>query len=277
MAWVITTDMDGTLLNHDDYRWQAARPCLDILQQAGIPVILNTSKTFAEVEQWVNTLAINHPFIVENGSAIYSPIGYFTDDTLSTCVDQVRREGQYDVIRLGVEMPRLLQLKRNHAPNLESLVECTHERAIELTGLTEAEALAAQERYYTLPIVLTDDVALEPLITAAEAAQLQVLMGGRFAHLMGLCDKGKAIQSFCSMHAQQHQQHITLIALGDSCNDRAMLAVADHAILVKNHKDDWLDMNGDSIYKTRQQAPDGWVEGIVQVLSDDILNLKELT
>ena len=64
------TDMDGTLLNHHDYRFDAVLPSLANLQQLGIPVILNTNKTFAELEQWRERLNLQHPFIVENGSAV---------------------------------------------------------------------------------------------------------------------------------------------------------------------------------------------------------------
>ena len=277
MAWVISTDMDGTLLNHHDYCWESARPCLEFLEQAGIPVILNTSKTFAEVKEWVQTLAINHPFIVENGSAIYCPKGYFSDTTLARAPEQVSREGDYNVIRLGAGIQDLLAFKQQHAPDVESLVECTLEAAVDLTGLAVDQALAAQDRYYTLPLVVDDATTLAKLVSAAEEAQLQVLSGGRFAHLMGLCDKGRAIQYFCALYCQQFDQRPSLIALGDSGNDRAMLAVADHAILVRNHNDGWLDMDGDTIYRTRQQAPEGWVEGIVEVLSIDFQTLKELT
>ncbi|MDB4298363.1 mannosyl-3-phosphoglycerate phosphatase, partial [bacterium] len=45
---VVVTDLDGTLLNHDNYRADEALPILACLAQLGIPVIANTSKTRAE-------------------------------------------------------------------------------------------------------------------------------------------------------------------------------------------------------------------------------------
>ncbi len=42
---LVFTDLDGTLLNHDDYSWEAARPALEELQRQSIPLILVSSKT----------------------------------------------------------------------------------------------------------------------------------------------------------------------------------------------------------------------------------------
>lgn len=46
---IIFSDLDGTLLDHDDYRWQAAGPALDRLKAAQIPLVLNSSKTMPEI------------------------------------------------------------------------------------------------------------------------------------------------------------------------------------------------------------------------------------
>lgn len=65
------TDLDGTLLNHDDYRYDAAIPTIQTLKKLGIPVIPTTSKTKAEVLELREALGLKDPFIVENGSGIF--------------------------------------------------------------------------------------------------------------------------------------------------------------------------------------------------------------
>ena len=47
--WLVFTDLDGTLLD-EDYGWAAARPAVEALQAASIPIILNSSKTVMEME-----------------------------------------------------------------------------------------------------------------------------------------------------------------------------------------------------------------------------------
>ena len=277
MSWIVTTDMDGTLLNHDDYRWQAAKPCLELLEALAIPVILNTSKTYSEVKTWVTELGIDHPFIVENGSAIYCPVNYFSDDDYHSCQVNTSSKDGFTAIELGVGMTELLQLKASVAPELESLVECSLGRAIEMTGLSEQEARQSQQRSYTLPIFLDDSSDIEPLISAAADSPMQILKGGRFAHLMGQCDKAKAIQIFQSLMASKTKTKQKVIALGDSGNDRAMLEYADQAIIVKNHNNNWLAIDSETAIQTSQQAPEGWVEGITRVLEEEYPEFKELT
>ena len=76
---LIFTDLDGTLLEHRTYSFEAARPALQKIQEKHIPLIFSTSKTRAEIEYWQKTINIYHPFISENGGGIYIPNNYFLD------------------------------------------------------------------------------------------------------------------------------------------------------------------------------------------------------
>ena len=73
---LVFTDLDGTLLDHHNYNWQAAAPALQRLEDLGCPVILNSSKTVAEMVDLRAALNNPHPFIAENGAVIAIPNGY---------------------------------------------------------------------------------------------------------------------------------------------------------------------------------------------------------
>ena len=80
---IILTDLDGSLLDPDTYSFGPAKSLLVMLEKIGIPVIPVTSKTFSEVLKLKNELNNNHPFITENGSAIYIPKSYFKTTKLN--------------------------------------------------------------------------------------------------------------------------------------------------------------------------------------------------
>lgn len=74
---VVFTDLDGTLLDHATYRFDAALPALRLLKARQIPLVVCSSKTASEIEALRNRLRLSHPFISENGGAIFVPRGYF--------------------------------------------------------------------------------------------------------------------------------------------------------------------------------------------------------
>ena len=74
---IVLTDLDGTLLDPASYSFQAAEDALKTLDAREIPVVLVSSKTRAEVEPIRFALNNNHPFIVENGGALFVPKGLF--------------------------------------------------------------------------------------------------------------------------------------------------------------------------------------------------------
>ncbi|OIP44492.1 MAG: hypothetical protein COZ12_07165 [Deltaproteobacteria bacterium CG_4_10_14_3_um_filter_60_8] len=76
MALLIFTDLDGSLLNHADYSFEAARPVLARIGARAIPLVFVTSETRGEVEIIQQEMGIAEPFVVENGGGIYFPAGY---------------------------------------------------------------------------------------------------------------------------------------------------------------------------------------------------------
>ncbi|MCK4707118.1 MAG: HAD-IIB family hydrolase, partial [Gammaproteobacteria bacterium] len=138
--WLVVSDMDGTLLNHHNYRVKAALSMLQKLESSSIPVIFNTSKTFAELKDWVALLNNRHPFIVENGSAIYIPENYFADKFSANTLSDAKSESGYRIIVTGIEIQSIAEYVKKIAPDAIDLSRCSLQQAVEITGLTESEA-----------------------------------------------------------------------------------------------------------------------------------------
>lgn len=80
---LVFTDMDGTLLDHHTYSFDAAKPALNALDEKNIPVIPTTSKTFAELQPLRKSIGLDGPFIIENGAAVFIPHGFLSKNPLA--------------------------------------------------------------------------------------------------------------------------------------------------------------------------------------------------
>ncbi len=247
---LVFTDLDGTLLGHEDYSFQINLPLLTNLQKAGVTVVPATSKTQRETMIWLEKLCLKGPAIVENGSAIIFP------DRAPTI--------------LGVSMPELDTFLDQYRDVTTSFIGCPLSEAMTMTGLTASEAEAARDRHYSIPFVLKDPVLETQLRDAAQAAGLRIIRGGRFLHLQGQCDKQTAVQVLADS-----SPHSTVMALGDNENDRAMLAAADVAVVVNTAEGHLLELDHAATVYTKAIAPTGWQEGVAQALQHLGLALKQ--
>mgnify|MGYP001204753512 CR=1 FL=1 len=68
---VIFTDLDGTLLHNETFKFENIRQYIQNLLSKNISIIPNSSKTKAEILNFCNELKAELPFIAENGAAIY--------------------------------------------------------------------------------------------------------------------------------------------------------------------------------------------------------------
>ncbi len=99
-------------------------------------------------------MKINHPFIVENGSAIYIPKGYF-----SKKVGEIK--GRYEIIVLGTKSEELRKeikkLKKKY--KIKGYQDMSDKEVAEVTGLDLKNAKLAKKREFGETIVDADKKA----------------------------------------------------------------------------------------------------------------------
>ncbi len=264
--WLVISDMDGTLLNHHDYQVEAALPKLEQLEQSGIPVIFNTSKTFEELNDWVSLLNNKHPFIIENGSAIYIPENYFAEDILTKQDFNLKTESDYRIIITGTEILPIQNYLKTIKPEAINFTQCSLSQAIDITGLSEQEAKAAQARQFSVPLMFEDKTKQEAFSEKAKQDGFGILKGGRFLHILGLCDKCSSMQVLKDLYERSFKKTYGLIVLGDSQNDIAMLQQADIPVVVNSPSSDSIELDHANKIYTHNEAPEGWVEGVTLAL-----------
>lgn len=267
--WLIVSDLDGTILDHWTYSPDAMMPALKKLEAQHIPVVFNTSKTAAELELLRHDLHNRHPFIVENGSAIYLPRHYF-----SHTIDEAESHGDYQRILLGAHREDLHRWLEEIRVRLDlkflSFADMDIATIVELTGMNEANAALAQQREFSEVICWHDtSVARQKFQQAAEEAGFRLLQGGRFLHLLGTSDKGRAAQRLLTEFRRNHGTQPSLIACGDGNNDVEMLQVADLALLVRSPNHDLPVVTNPKgvVVASRELGPQGLARLLLEVLS----------
>lgn len=267
--WLVITDLDGSLLNHNNYAMDAAIPAISLLKQKNIPIIFNTSKTFAESIALQKTLKIDTPLIVENGSAIYLPRSQFAEPQCIDAANELSRQKDYWCIQLGkpqAEIRQILDSLSLPADSYQLLSECSVQQVMQLTGLAEADALQAMHRDYSEPLLwLADESQRDAFEQLLEARGLNTLQGGRFMHVLGNCDKGAASQKLKCLYTTCNTT-VKTIVLGDSPNDAAMLSMADISVMINSPSNKALQSLLVPHIRTRLAAPDGWAEAIEKAL-----------
>tara|TARA_R110002124_G_scaffold109399_1_gene262203 strand:+ start:344 stop:1261 length:918 start_codon:yes stop_codon:yes gene_type:complete len=264
---LIFTDIDGTLLDHFDYSFSDAIEVIEALNERHIPIIANTSKTFAEMAKLQQTIGFNSPFISENGAVVYIPIGYFDQQPEGTFT-----EGYYWVKEFCKPRQYWLELLNQHAQAFNDdfigFSSLSVEALCELTDLSPDNAKLALIRHYAEPVLWQGNEAnKQAFIELMTRVGANTLQGGRFLHVGGDSDKGKAMNWLADVYSKQYNAPVTTIALGDSGNDNAMLEAADLAIQIKSpvHPFPILTTPKQSI-KSNECGPKGWAECIKQTL-----------
>ncbi|WP_373002334.1 HAD-IIB family hydrolase [Marinobacter sp.] len=264
---IIFSDLDGTLLDHDDYRWQAAGPALARLRAANIPLILNSSKTMPEIRALRDELGNTDPFIVENGAAVVIPPGTFGNS-------------DEEVVNFGATRDRVLEVlgaQRRKGARFKGFADMSADELAAETGLDPAAAGRAKERLGTEPLIWqgTDD-ALAQFEAALGAEQLRLVPGGRFLHAMGIFDKADGARFLLSKYKEHYTKQnreqygdepVLAIALGDSPNDQQMLESADIPVVIRGVKSEEVQLpSAKHAMRSLKPGPEGWNECVLNLL-----------
>lgn len=226
---VVFSDLDGTLLD-EKYDYQRSKPIIGQLLFLNVSIVLCSSKTKAEIEFYRKELGIDDPFISENGSAIFIPRGYFQFDYSFT-----RQTKKYNVIELGtaysVVRKKLDKVKKSIGAKIVGFGDMTEEEIAEDSGLPLELAKLAKKRHYDEPFRMMEGNG-NKVLNSIVAEGLRYTKGGKYFHITGNSDKGKAAGILKGLYARGFSELVTF-GLGDSPNDLSMLEVVDVPIPVR--------------------------------------------
>ena len=242
---VVFTDLDGTLLDRATYSYALAEPSLAYLRTLGVPVVLVTSKTRAEVSALRERMGNTDPFIIENGAGIVVP-------------------GEPDIV-LGSTSAQAREALRQAAASSNVCVrgfgEMDLAEVCQRTGLeTRVAALAMQREFGEPFVVLEGEVG--QLEEALAALGFQMTRGGRFFHVLGGCSKAQAVKTLIARLGDPDT-----VGLGDAPNDIGFLQVVRRAVIIPSPHLEAMRAALPFATVASAEGPSGWNRAMLELLA----------
>jgi mannosyl-3-phosphoglycerate phosphatase len=260
---ILFTDLDGSLLDQSSYSADPAREALCYIKELGLPIVFCSSKTRAEVDYWRIRLSNRHPFITENGAALFIPHGYFPEPFHAP----VNRDG-CGVIEFGAPYAELVETLRLASQETGCRVRGFHSMSPEeisfRCGLPLQQARLAMMREYDEPFEILDSTG-DKLLKAIEARGKRCTVGGRFYHIVGVNNKAHGVCLLTSYFERTFDEIIT-VGLGDGMNDLDFLSFVDVPVIVRSPAAARMKSHISRARVSDLPGPAGWNQVVLEIL-----------
>lgn len=261
---LIFTDLNDTLLDRN-YSFSAAEEALGRIREAGVPLIICTSKTRAQTEIYRERLGINHPLIVENGGAIHFPPGSFPADKLP---DEWLEESGEHVWRLSKRLedllPGLIYCAKNTRSRIRTIFDMKIREIMEITGMSAEESEFAKQREHTVYFLCEKN--RKELFAELGERCLSATWGSYFNHAGSDNSKGTGLRKLTAFYGSEVGDLFTAASFGDNMNDVSMLKESAFPFLVEKPGGGYtagIEMEG--LRKLPGVGPVGWNQGVLEL------------
>jgi mannosyl-3-phosphoglycerate phosphatase len=228
---VVVADIDRSLL---DAGLDEQPSALDVLMAHGVPLVINSSRTRAEIERLHRTWQLRTPFISEHGSALVIPHGCFP-----AVPARAHPAVGGHVIEFGRPYPEVLQTLARTGRELQVKIvhfgELTIPDVAAELGVSSTEAQLAKLREYSelFRIVDASDAARTRFVHALRRRGLRCWPTGRHLLAAAVRDPGESVLALRRLWREAWGEPL-VIGLANSDDDIAWLRHADLAIAVQN-------------------------------------------
>ena len=254
---IIFTDLDGSLLHRDNFKFDEIKDYVKSLIDEGIIIIPNTSKTEKEIEGFISELGSELPFIAENGSSIHG-LNLINSNFPNKIV--LSRDKQELIEIFNSKVPENLKAKCKFISKMNSKEQTN------IFGLRDNHLKNALNRKYTIPFLFEGDKKEKiRLLNILKSSSLTMQEGGRVLNLCDNINKVKSMNRVIKI-LKKTEDKIKTIAVGDNYNDLDMLKSCDIPCLVFNDQFIQDQINIDNLIFSNKPSPEGWADVIKTAL-----------
>ena len=254
---IIFTDLDGSLLHRDNFKFDEIKEYINSLVDEGIIIIPNTSKTESEIDEFVKELGSELPFISENGSSI-NRLDLINNNFPNKII--LSRDKQELLEIFNSKVPKELKNKCKFISNMNL------KQQTEIFGLQDNNLKNALNRKYTIPFLFEGNkIQKNKLLKILSSSSLTMQEGGRVLNLGDNTNKVKSMKQVLKIY-RKVENKIKVIAVGDNFNDLEMLRNCDFPCLVFNDQFKQDQINIDNLIISNKPSPEGWADVIKTAL-----------
>jgi mannosyl-3-phosphoglycerate phosphatase len=267
---VLFSDIDGTLIDIFTGQFNTTVKFVNQLKEYGIPLVLCSSKTEAEQIELRRMANLSDPFIVENGGAVFIPLGYFESIPNYDAKYSVIETGNFQIIELGTPASQirsaLQKIRASSQFKFKSLSDLSIDEISIVTKMPADAVSRMIQRKYGETIVEIKNYDLPRFVTKVQDFGLKVIFGGRFFDITGGNDKGTAVKILVDLYRRKYGGEVVFFGIGDSKNDESMLKFVDFPMLVQRPDGTWHDLKIAGLDKLNGIGPDGWILGFSKII-----------
>ena len=256
MSTIFITDLDGTLLSHNDFGFAVIREDILSFLERGVSIIPNSSKTRKEIEHFCSELGVTLPFVCENGASLVNA-------NLLWGKPGALAARQIDA---GISVERLMSVwvhavepwLRMRCDFLDMMEEAEQSRILGLSGDHLSRALA--RRFSVLFLFNGNEGEFLRLRLQLQDAGLDVHRGGRVCCLSGQHNKSTFNRIIRGACMTEHPAPL-IIGFGDSENDVSLLCASDVACVVPRPGAPLPSLPNppENVIIASEPAPAGWI------------------
>lgn len=174
---------------------------LERLAAERIVLIFCSFRTRAEIEGFRQSVGVFHPFICENGAAVFAPRRYFGSDLASA-----RDVAGYDAIEFGLRyddvVDRIRRTARQLRVEVRGFADMSIEQVAAESGLSLLDARLAKLREYGEPFRLlrADAIAERRMIRLLESSGIWCERHGGFLHAASVVGPTAAVAVLTTLY-----------------------------------------------------------------------------
>ena len=238
---IIFTDLDGTLLHRETFKFDPIKDYIKELINNEIIIIPNSSKTEKEIEKFNEELGVELPYISENGSSIHG-LNLINSNFPNKIILSREKEELLKIFNLKI--PEKIRDKCLLISKLDK------KRQEIIFGQKDAKLKDVLNRKYTLPFLFSGEKKEKN-------------------RLLNLCDNVNKVKSMNKVIRilKKTKDKIKTIAVGDNYNDLDMLKNCDVPCLVFNDQFKLDQINIDNLIFSNKPSPEGWADVIKKALA----------